>query len=297
MEAEELRDNASASLLGYQASVNRFFPGVIDYDGAMSANYRRGRTLSTQAAVIWLETVSPFVPIAQRARILDLGCGTGRFSILFAEAFQAHILGIEPSRRMLAAARSGARAANLSYAVGAAERIPVMDESCDVAWLSHVWHHVRDREACVEELRRVLRRGGHVLVRGTFGDRFDGFPTMFHYWPAARDICAQLPTIAETVLSFAARGFVLREHRRVRQITCDSLQELARRTKLRADSALALISEAEFQRGQRALEEAAVAERVPNPVVETIEMLVFALLESDEERSMSVAGESCPKCS
>jgi len=271
--------------------VNRFFPGVIDYEGAMSANYRHGRTLSTQAAGIWLENVAPFVPTAQRARILDLGCGTGRFSILFAERFDAHILGIEPSRRMLAAARSGAQAANLSYAVGAAERIPVMDESCDVAWLSHVWHHVRDREACVEELRRVLRHGGYVLVRGTFGDRLDGFPTMFSYWPAARDICVQLPTIAETVLTFAARGFVLREHRRVRQITCDSLQELARRTKLRADSALALISEAEFQQGQRALEEAALAERVPSPVAETIEMLVFTPLEGGGERSISVAGE------
>jgi SAM-dependent methyltransferase len=271
--------------------VNRFFPGVIDYEGAMSANYGRGRTLSTQAAGIWLENVAPFVPTAQRARILDLGCGTGRFSILFADAFQAHILGIEPSRCMLAAARSGAQAPNLAYAVGAAERIPVMDGSFDVAWLSHVWHHVRDREACVEELRRVLRRGGYVLVRGTFGDRLDGFPTMFCYWPAARDICAQLPTISETVLTFAARGFVQRDHRRVRQITCDSLQDFGRRTKLRADSALALISEAEFQQGQRALEEAALAERVPTPVVETIEMLVFARVEEREGRSISVAGE------
>jgi ubiquinone/menaquinone biosynthesis C-methylase UbiE len=267
--------HASASLLGYQCAVNRFFPGVIDYDGAMSGNYRCGRTLSTQAARIWVENMAPFVPSAQRAQILDLGCGTGRFSILFAEAFQAHILGIEPSRRMLAAARSGAQAANLAYAVGAAERIPLKDRSRDVAWLSHVWHHVRDRGACVEELRRVLRRGGYVLVRGTFGDRLDGFPTMFHYWPAAQDICRQLPTVAETVLTFTTYGFVVREHRRVRQTTCDSLQEFAGRTKLRADTALALISDAEFQEGQRALEKAASLERVHDPVVETIEMVAF----------------------
>jgi SAM-dependent methyltransferase len=271
--------------------VNRFFPGVIDYDGPASANYHCGRTLSTQAADVWVQSVAPFVPTARLVRILDLGSGTGRFSTLFAEAFRAHVVGIEPSRRMLAAARSGGQAANLAYAAGAAERIPLMDESCDVVWLSHVWHHVQDREACVKELRRVLRRGGYVLVRGTFGDRLDGFPTMFQYWPTARDICRQLPTVAETVLTFAACGFVVLEHRRVRQMTCDSLQELAGRTKLRADTALTLISDAEFHQGQRALEEAASVERWPSAVAETIEMLVFARRENGEEPVISHPGE------
>jgi len=90
-----------------------------------------------------------------------------------------------------------------------------------------------------------------------------------------RDICEQLPTVAETVSAFAADGFVLHEHRRVQQITCDSLQEFAGRTKLRADTALALISDGEFLEGQRAIEKAASVARVPEPVVETIEMPVF----------------------
>jgi hypothetical protein len=98
---------------------------------------------------------------------------------------------------------------------------------------------------------------------------------MFHYWPAARDICRQLPTVGETISTFAADGFVIHEHRRVRQMTCCSLQEFAGRTKLRADSALALISDAEFLQGQAALEDAASVQQVPDPVAETIELLVF----------------------
>lgn len=271
--------------------MNRFFSGVIDYDGRMSANYSCGRTLSTEAASIWVQGVAPFVPTTQRPRILDLGSGTGRFSKLFAEAFAAaHIAGIEPSRRMLAAARSAAQVANLAYAVGAAERIPLIDESCDVAWLSHVWHHVGDRQACVTELRRILRRGGYVLVRGTFGDRLDGFPTMFHYWPATRDICQQRPTVAETVSAFAADGGVVHEHRRVQQMTCDSLQEFAGRTKLRADTALALIADGDFLEGQSAIEKAASVARLPAPVVETIEMLVFTRDDHGDERPTSNVG-------
>ena len=176
---------------------------------------------------------------------------------------------------MLATAVREERPGNLSYVAGAAENIPLMNSSCGLAWLSHVWHHVRDRHACTRELRRVLGRGGTVLVRGTFGDKLDGFPTLFRYWPETRGICQQLPAIQETVLVFEANGFVLTEHRRIEQKTCGSLCEFAERTRLRADSALALISDSEFLRGQSALEQAAAQERIRLPVMEVIELLVF----------------------
>jgi SAM-dependent methyltransferase len=145
----------------------------------------------------------------------------------------------------------------------------------DVAWLSHVWHHLRDPQTCVDDLRRVVRRGGHVLVRGTFGDRLDGFPTLFHFWPATRAICGQLPTIRETIRMFEASGFSLSQAQRVQQETAASLSEFAKRTRFRADSALTLISDSEFQEGQVAIDTAAAAGQMPGPVVEVIELLVF----------------------
>ena len=253
----------------------QFTPGVIDYGGRMSASYRAGRALSAEAASTWCAIAAPFVRAAPCARVLDLGSGTGRFATLFARSFDTQVIGIEPSKGMLAAAAPEERPGNLCYVAGAAENIPLMDSSCGVAWLSHVWHHVRNRHGCARELRRVLARAGTVLVRGTFGDKLDGFPTLFRYWPEARGICQQLPAIQETVLVFDANGFVLTEHRRIEQKTCGSLREFAERTRLRADSALALISDSEFRRGQSALEQAAAQERAPLPVMEVIELLVF----------------------
>jgi hypothetical protein len=58
----------------------------------------------------------------------------------------------------------------------------------------------------------------------------------------------------------------LAEHRRV---TATSLSEFAKRTQLRADSALALISDSEFQVGQMAIEESGALESQPEPVIET----------------------------
>jgi hypothetical protein len=139
-----------------------------------------------------------------------------------------------------------------------------------------VWHHIHDHRACGRELRRVVvSDGAYVFIRGSFGDQLDGFPTFFRYWPSTREICQQLPTIRETVDALETNGFVLAEHRRVRQVTATSLREFAKRTKLHADTALALISDSEFQVGQMAIEESGALETQPEPVIETIELLVF----------------------
>ena len=253
----------------------QFSPGVIDYNGRMSASYQDGRSLSSEAASTWVAIVAPFVRRRTNTRILDLGAGTGRFSVLFTQMVGAQVVGVEPSKGMLAVGGAGAKLKNLVYVAGSAESIPLRSQSCDLAWLSHVWHHIRDHHACARELRRVVPRDGHVLVRGTFGNQLDGFPTLFRFWPATRKICQQLPTIQQTVQVFEANGFVLTEHRRVQQTTCASLGEFAKRTQARADTALALISDAEFHEGQATLEEAAARERTSGPVIETIELLVF----------------------
>ena len=138
-----------------------------------------------------------------------------------------------------------------------------------------MWHHVRDHQACARELQRIVSPNSHVLIRGTFGDQLDGFSTLFRFWPATREICRQLPTIQHTVAVFEANGFILTDHRRIEQATAPSLREFAQRTRFRADTALALISDSEFQQGQAAIETATVHEHTPAPVIERIELLVF----------------------
>ena len=163
----------------------------------------------------------------------------------------------------------------IGYVAGSAEAIPLRYGSCDVAWLSHVFHHVRERAACASELRRVVRSEGRVLVRGTFADRLDGFPILFRFFPGARRICQDLPTIGETSAVFRGEKFTLEAHRRIQQRTCASLREFAARASKRADTSLALLSDDEFDSGLAALQEAAAQESAVSPVVETVDLLVF----------------------
>jgi SAM-dependent methyltransferase len=251
-----------------------FQPGSVDYDGAIAATYSAARSYSAETADLWTAVVEPFITQAGAATVLDLGCGTGRFANLFSERFQARVIGLDPAVAMLRAATKAAERANLFYAIARGEQIPLRDASCDLAWLSQVIHHITDRKACARELRRVLKPGGYVLIRGAFADRLDAFPTLLCFFPGTREFMLQFPTVEQVLADFRSAGFSLEKAERVRQKTCDNLAEFAERTRLRADSTLSLLADEEFQQCQSALEHTACKEP-PEPVIEIIELLVL----------------------
>jgi ubiquinone/menaquinone biosynthesis C-methylase UbiE len=77
------------------------------------------------------------------------------------------------------------RHANASYVGGPAEQLSFKANAFDAALLSHVYHHVVDRAACDNELFRVLRPDGCVVLRGAFAGRL-GEITLFDYFPEAK---------------------------------------------------------------------------------------------------------------
>lgn len=93
------------------------------------------------------------------SRLLDYGCGTGRFTRRLKEHFEAH--GVDQSREMLKHA-SGARFDLL----GDGGRIPAPDDYFDILWTCTVLQHIPDDEiqAVAAEIRRVLRPGATVLL-------------------------------------------------------------------------------------------------------------------------------------
>jgi len=255
--------------------LRRFVPGTIDYNGLMAASYREARALSPQAADAWRAALAPFVPKRRDITILDLGAGTGRFAGLLSRVFAGRVIGVEPALGMRSSASQFQWPNEATVVGGSAESIPLRDGSCDVAWLSQVLHHIRDRALCASELRRVLRGDGRVFIRGAMADSRDLFPTTLRFFPGIAPIFDDLPTIAATVSTFRVQGFTLEAHHRVEQQICNNLRQFAERTRLRADTSLALLSDDEFAAGMAALDEAAAREVEPSPVVETLELLVF----------------------
>jgi|SRR5215467_2560424 len=102
-------------------------------------------------------------------RVLDVGCGPGYFARMLARAAgpDGSVVGIDAAPEMAEyASRRARRMANCRFQAGAAESLPFDDGSFDVVVSSLVMHHLPDdqRPRAVQEMRRVLRSGGTLLV-------------------------------------------------------------------------------------------------------------------------------------
>ncbi len=108
------------------------------------------------------------------ARVLDIGCGTGRLAERLVTASEVRslrsVVGCDFSAGMLAhaaerLARGGAtRAVAAALVRGDATRLPFADASFDAAVSTEAFHWFPDQDAALRELHRVLRPGGRLLL-------------------------------------------------------------------------------------------------------------------------------------
>src|SRR5918912_3501299 len=95
-------------------------------------------------------------------RVLDLGCGSGRFVAELREA-GADPVGVEIAEAALERARAVAPGADLRL-LEPDGSLPLEHASVDLVWCSEVLEHVADTEHVLLEARRVLRPGGRILI-------------------------------------------------------------------------------------------------------------------------------------
>jgi ubiquinone/menaquinone biosynthesis C-methylase UbiE len=102
--------------------------------------------------------------------VLDIGCGTGTLAIAAKRRVgeSGMACGVDASPQMLARAVKKARKAGLGvdFRNAAAEALPFRDSQFDVVLSTLMLHHLpgKVREQCVQEIRRVLKPGGRVLI-------------------------------------------------------------------------------------------------------------------------------------
>lgn len=109
------------------------------------------------------EYTEQIVPIARREvagarRVLDVGCGDGQLSRVFHEEGAALVVGVDPTWNQLTVARE--RAGGPVYARAGAAQLPFPGASFDVVVACLVFEHIRDVDAAIAEVARVLEPGG-----------------------------------------------------------------------------------------------------------------------------------------
>jgi ArsR family transcriptional regulator len=123
-------------------------------------------------------------------RLLDIGTGTGRVLELLAHQISQGI-GVDASKAMLALARSRLARADLTHcSVRLADmyRLPLQEQTFDIAVLQMVLHYAEDPQGVLAEAARVLCPGGRLLIVDlAHHERRDLLNKLAHRWPGFDD--------------------------------------------------------------------------------------------------------------
>jgi ubiquinone/menaquinone biosynthesis C-methylase UbiE len=103
------------------------------------------------------------VPAAE-GRVLEIGIGSG-LNLPFYTRKADHVIGLDPSPRLLSMARQVARPSvgAVEFVEGSAEAIPLADRSVDTVVTTWTLCSIPNAPGSLGEMRRVLKPGGRLL--------------------------------------------------------------------------------------------------------------------------------------
>jgi len=110
---------------------------------------------------IWPEFNFLFEEVKEKERVLDLGCGNGRF---YEKLMNTNYTGIDSSQKLIEIAKKNYP--NVDFKVASAFDIPFKNEEFDRIYCLAVLHHIPQKyhSRFLEETKRVLKNGGLLIL-------------------------------------------------------------------------------------------------------------------------------------
>jgi ubiquinone/menaquinone biosynthesis C-methylase UbiE len=131
----------------------------MDYDESdIAAAYDEARALTPARQPRWRDLLAAHVGRSAISLVVDLGCGTGRFSEILAAEFGARIIGFDPSENMIDQARRKPPIGSIEFKRASADELPLADGCVDLVFMSQVYHHLPDPVAVAQECWRIPAR-------------------------------------------------------------------------------------------------------------------------------------------
>ncbi|MEO0468230.1 MAG: class I SAM-dependent methyltransferase [Bacteroidota bacterium] len=136
--------------------------------------------------------------------ILDIGCGTGNYTIgLHQKGVQ--LIGVDPSEKMLTEAR--AKHSHVHWVQAAVESLPLDDQSVDGIVASLTMHHWQDPASGFRELYRIAKAGSRMLLFTSDPQQMAGY-WLNAYFPKMLEVSMQqMPRRESIIAHLSEAGF------------------------------------------------------------------------------------------
>lgn len=178
-----------------------------DYSG-IATGYGRVREMPDQNLDLWLREIIRLGRIRRESVVLEVGCGTGRFAIALWEHTNSRIIGLDASRDMLNTAKTKPSAGDVEWIEARAETIPYAGKAFDCVFMVFALHHFRDKHRALEEIFRVLKPGGRLVI-ATASHGMLQKEIVFRIFPELMRIESnRFPSIPQLRRLLSAAGFI-----------------------------------------------------------------------------------------
>jgi ubiquinone/menaquinone biosynthesis C-methylase UbiE len=225
----------------------------------ISEVYDAARTNDRPHMQWWIEKLTEVGGLGPGKRLLDLGCGTGRWTLLLVEKTGCEAVGVDLSPGMLAKARKKDATGRIEWLEDDVYRPSVPAKSFDAALMSLMLHHIEDMYAAFRAAYVALKPGGMFMIRqGTLDQIIDD--PIHRFFPETVQIeLKRTPFPHEVGNLMLKAGFTDVESDTVRMPTHTTADDWLVEVEPRVPSILRMISDDAFQRGLAQLKEYIVA--------------------------------------
>ena len=236
--------------------------------------YDFARALPPATVDAYMNELKRLLPAGSVRRILDLGCGTGRFVPALLSAFGSPVIALDPSQAMLDH-REREADEDVDWICGSAEDICLSDNTVDLVWMCQVFHHLDDAQRAFQEIHRVSNRPGHLAIRNGTREN-DSEVEWWKCFPEAQEIDEErIPSQRAVRELVSGQGFDIVAQRTFYQYFAPSYQKYYDKIAGRGLSALLLISDSAFHDGLKRLRQWVAKQPADQPVYEPVDLFLF----------------------
>lgn len=202
----------------------------------------------------YLSKIVDLGKVSSASMVLDVGCGTGVYTIPLAKKTNALVFGLDSAREMIKKAKMKEDSQRVEWQIGDTESLPFGNAHFDCAIMTLVIHQIVNKKKAIDEIYRVLKKNGtFVIMTKSHGQLRRSLIMDF---PKTRQIDLKrfpaIPMLKHTLLSAGFKN--TRYHVVSGGTTKVSMEEYLEKIRKKFISTLTLLSEEEFQEGLKIFE-------------------------------------------